>query len=356
VNRTVNAAVFTDATQLMLFTSDGLVWAESAANDEKGINYTTYVFFSYQYWLYTQTRKVSDKKYESLFNNSDGVRVSRYIKIKNLYKNRRGDDTLVNELQKMPYLSFGRINKPLESNMSNADGLKRVLGAGLYFSYDSKLAFRAGCDFAAITHTNPRGYLAAGVYAAVIAEIISKHSLEESITTAVSILQEYEHGSTTFEIIRKAVYFAKESDIRPLAAMHKLYYGDKKKEDSLEPTAEYADNVLACALFSALIHGKTDFKNAVRLSCNYDGPSEVTAAITGSIVGAMHGTGAIPDSWERKLQMRNLINDSALDLYSISVASDDDEEEHERLSSLSKEELKELKSKHKAEEDDEYYK
>ena len=42
-----NRAMFTDATQLTLFTAEGLVWADRILRHDPGKNITDYIFYAY---------------------------------------------------------------------------------------------------------------------------------------------------------------------------------------------------------------------------------------------------------------------------------------------------------------------
>jgi len=48
---------------------------------------------------------------------------------------------------------------------------------------------------------------------------------------------------------------------------------------------------------------------------NHSGDSDSTGAITGSILGALLGDGAIPQSWLNELELRDVIEEIAEDLF-----------------------------------------
>ena len=57
-----------------------------------------------------------------------------------------------------------------------------------------------------------------------------------------------------------------------------------------------------------------DFESGVRLAVNHGGDSDSTGAITGNLLGTLHGAGAIPERWLAQLELRAEIEDLALRL------------------------------------------
>ncbi|MDO4552754.1 MAG: ADP-ribosylglycohydrolase family protein, partial [Bacillota bacterium] len=66
VDEAAGKALISDNTQMTIFTTDGLMWADTRAKKRGIYAYTTCIFFAYQKWLYTQTGSFADKKYEFL--------------------------------------------------------------------------------------------------------------------------------------------------------------------------------------------------------------------------------------------------------------------------------------------------
>jgi len=304
VSRQTETALFTDATQMMLFTADGIIWADGEANGGE-INYTTYVFYAYQFWLYTQTKTIAGKEYAWLFDTEQSGRQCRLLKAKGLYKNRFEDKTNIDALLGARDNKYGRLIVKINDNADNG-GLKRVLPAGLYFNYDPEIAFRAGADFAAITHTAPEGYLAAGCYSAIIAELINGTSLEDAVNVAMRILKDYDDHERTLQVLEKALAFVSDAKTPPRTAISSLGQGKN------------AEEALAIAVFCASLHCE-DYANAIRLASNHDGESDVCAALCGGIFGAYRGAGSIPKRWLKKIQYYNLLLDAEEELFNVTV-------------------------------------
>ena len=73
---------------------------------------------------------------------------------------------------------------------------------------DGRGAFDMGCDFAALTHGHPTGYLAAGAFAATIGAVASGVTLPEALEIATCELIRREHHEETLAAIQQAVFTA----------------------------------------------------------------------------------------------------------------------------------------------------
>jgi len=67
-----------------------------------------------------------------------------------------------------------------------------------------------------------------------------------------------------------------------------------------------AEEAVAMALYCALRH-PDDYVAAVRLGANIDGDSDSVASITGGIIGARLGLGALPSDWIARLENRDYL-------------------------------------------------
>jgi ADP-ribosylglycohydrolase len=303
VSRKTNTALFTDATQLMLFTADGILWADAEAGGG-AINYTAYVFYAYQLWLYTQTKAPAGPEYNWLFAENKNHN-PRLLRAKGLYRPRTLDDKMVSILSAARDMNYGRISKPV-SNYSDADGLKRVLPAGIYFNYDTETAFRAGADFAAITHGHPDAYLAAGCYSAAIADIINGEAIDDAFRHAMRILRQYDGHENVFAALDQALNLLEDRKISPMEAMRRLGTGYE------------APQALAMAFFAAVLH-KDSFVLTLQLAANQDGASDTVTALAAGLLGALYGTSCIPARWLKKLQYEEMIEKLADHLAQVTV-------------------------------------
>ncbi len=93
----------------------------------------------------------------------------------------------------------------------------------------------------------------------------------------------------------------------------------QKKEDDL--TAIHAlgrgwvaEETLAIAVYCALKYAD-NFEKAIITSVNHDGDSDSTGAVTGNILGTYLSVDAIPDYYLKDLELRDIIEEIAEDLY-----------------------------------------
>ncbi|MBR6006279.1 MAG: ADP-ribosylglycohydrolase family protein, partial [Clostridia bacterium] len=74
-----------------------------------------------------------------------------------------------------------------------------------------------------------------------------------------------------------------------------------------------AEETLGIAIYCALRH-QNDFSAGVVAAVNHSGDSDSTGAVTGNILGALLGYGAIEDKWKRDLELSDVILELADDL------------------------------------------
>ena len=159
--------------------------------------------------------------------------------------------------------------------------------------------FKLGMAAAAITHTHPSGYLAAGAFAHIIAGLYAGADLPSAIDEALQILAGWPGHEETSDAIRAAVAKAGDGPATP---------------ERVERLGEgwVAEEALAISLYCALT--ATDFRSGVLTAVNHGGDSDSTGAITGNLLGTMWGEEAIPPEWLYELEGRSLIVGVADDL------------------------------------------
>lgn len=315
VSRKTGTALFTEATQMALFTADGIVWAngENVARENSAV--ANYVFYSYQLWLYMQTRSIAGSEYEWLFDKEQNPNMSSLLRSKGLGKNRRISDSNIDALFEARNGVFGTLSRKVNDN-TDAGAVKRVLPVGLFYGKNSDMAFRIGCDVGAITHSTPDGYLPCGVYTAIIAELLQGNNVDDAVNEAMALLAAYSDNENTYAALQKAVDLANDEDVEPREGLDEL--GDGRS----------AISCLAIAVYSAILH-QTNYKFAVALAANHDGDSSACGAITGGILGVWYGLRKLPKEWTKKVQYRNLLETVADVLYDNSEFQEPDEEDDE---------------------------
>jgi ADP-ribosylglycohydrolase len=186
-----------------------------------------------------------------------------------------------------------------KNNSKGCGGIMRVAPCGILHANQPDAAFRLGSEAAKLTHGHPTGYLSAGVFAALIAELMAAKPLTQAIGTARAILVGLANHEETLHALDGAVAMAGRSEPTH-AAISRLGEG------------WIAEEALAIAVFCAL--RAPSLEEGIVSAVNITGDSDSTGAITGNLLGAMHGASAIPSRWLRQLELREVIETVARDL------------------------------------------
>jgi ADP-ribosyl-[dinitrogen reductase] hydrolase len=298
------AAEFTDDTQMTLFTAEGLLGARShpPCTPTPGApvaigDAVRALWHAYLRWLRTQglEPKFPPPGWEP--------HAGWLMSLPALHRQQAPGNTC------LAALHSGRRGAPEAplNNSKGCGGVMRVAPVGLVGA-----ALRGpdgvvdlGCRAAAITHGHPSGYLAAGCLAEIIARIVAGGTLSEAVTAAETTLRTWTGSEEVLAALERARTLAAETapgPARPTAeAVERLGAG------------WVAEEALAIAVYCALVY-PTDFRAAVCLAVNHGGDSDSTGAITGNILGALLGRGAIPPEWLARLELRAEIEAVAGDL------------------------------------------
>jgi ADP-ribosylglycohydrolase len=184
-------------------------------------------------------------------------------------------------------------------------GVMRVAPVGLFwFTFQEGLeisaVFESGIMCAGLTHGHPSGYLTGGLLAVLIFALLDGATLEEALAQTKLLLITYPGHEETLEALEQAVVLS-ASDVPHHEAIKQLGEG------------WVAEEALAISVYCAL--EAKSFEQAIVMAVNHDGDSDSTGAITGNILGAMYGTGVIPQRWLKPLELREVIEAIASDLW-----------------------------------------
>jgi ADP-ribosylglycohydrolase len=197
------------------------------------------------------------------------------------------------------------------NNSKGCGGIMRVAPCGILHPDDPLAAFNLGCLAAKLTHGHPTGYLSAGVFAALIALLMDGQSLERAADTAREILISFPEHEETLSALDAARAMAHRGEI-PEKAIPMLGEG------------WIAEEALAISLYCAL--SARSLKDGVVMAVNITGDSDSTGAITGNLLGALHGAAAIPGQWRDLLELKEVIEAVAYDLVEIPNSDRDADE------------------------------
>lgn len=284
----------TDDTQMTLFTAEGLIrgWVRLCM---RGI--TTYVGVTghaYLRWLMTQGEKPACDVYPE--------KRGWLLEQPELHNRRAPGNTCLSALRQAE--NFGAV---AVNDSKGCGGVMRVAPAGLFGWHwhpeqPVEETFNLSCELAALTHGHPTGQLAAGVLAVLVLGLTDGATLEEVVRTAKACLAKHVGHEETLRAIEQAEALA-AGVTQPVEAIEKLGQG------------WVAEEALAIALYCALV--ADTFEEGIVLAVNHGGDSDSTGAITGNLLGALHGTDAIPKHWLEDLELRAVIAEIAGDLFAM---------------------------------------
>lgn len=286
-------ALFSDDTQMSLFTADGLLCAQTRVALQKISSPSRYyVYLAYLDWLETQR------------GDAHGERISWLLDVKELWSCRAPGATCLDALSSGEQGSTERrIN-----HSKGCGGVMRVAPVGIALrDLDDRSADIEGAEIAALTHSHSLGFMPAAFLTHVIKNIVSsreKPVLREVVRDARemirSIFSERKHLGAFIELIDRAIALSCNQD---------------KDEDNISRIGAgwCGDEALAIAIYCALRHSD-DFSSAIIAAVNHSGDSDSTGSITGNIVGALLGYDAIDEKWKKDLELKDTILEIADDL------------------------------------------
>jgi ADP-ribosylglycohydrolase len=282
----------TDDTQMTLFTAEGFLRGFVRQKSRGLASLEGMIAHAYQRWLKTQGVRPSQD-----FDIDSGW----LIRAKDLHARRAPGNTCLSALKETKTLG-----DPASNDSKGCGGVMRVAPIGMgSFLLDgdpdaaTDFAFSHGVGVAALTHGHPSGKLPAGALSALIVLVLNKVPLKDALGRVSSILEKQSGHEETLKAIRNAMALA---SARPGSV-------EAIREVGEGWTAEEA---LAIAIYCTL--SAEDFESGVILAVNHDGDSDSTGAITGNILGALHGVEAIPQRWLETLELRAVIEELADDL------------------------------------------
>lgn len=291
--KTGGKALFSDDTQMTLFTAEGLVSAGPHANR---LTYAQSIYHAYLDWLHTQS------------SWNEPTRVTWLIKVHDLHSRRAPGNTCLSALGSN---EMGAIDKPLNDSCG-CGGVMRVAPVGLFFK-DPNAAAAVAADAAAITHSHPLGYIPASGLAFIVNRCVygSGESLDQIVRSLVAALPVWfenapEEATTMADLLEQAVRLAanSEPDATNIPLLGEGWVGHE---------------ALAISVYACLRH-PSDFSAAVIAAVNHGGDADSTGAIAGNIMGALLGMGAISSRWTIDIELPEILKRVAGELYQASAA------------------------------------
>ncbi|MER7079253.1 ADP-ribosylglycohydrolase family protein, partial [Saccharopolyspora kobensis] len=160
--------------------------------------------------------------------------------------------------------------------------------------------YQLACQCAALTHGGVGGWASAGAMALIVHLVaVQDRKLPAAVDQAA--------GRVLREDAETANALAEAATLARLGA--NVSHIERLGQGWIGPEA------LAIGVYCALAMPKPEqFTDALRLAVNHSGHSDSTAAVTGSILGARHGTAVLPRPWLGRLELADVIERIGHDL------------------------------------------
>ena len=309
LDRKTGKALISDDTQMTLFTANGILYGETRLC-MRGIGGqpSAYMPRFYDDWRLTQEVRYSPKKREE----DSGDRLSWLLDVPELFNRRVPGNTCLSALNKARRKEDkGDYFENPRNNSKGAGGLMRVAPLGLHYDYHGgnlgKLD-KEGATLAAITHGHPLGYIPAAVLTHILNRIVYpveglstlKKIVQEAMIKVGPLFRDNPYMNTMRGMLGKAITLAENSDPDSVN-IPRLGEG------------WVAEETLAIAVYCAIRH-EHDFSAGIIASVNHNGDSDTTGAVTGNILGAIHGYEAIEAKWKKNLELLDVILEISDDL------------------------------------------
>lgn len=319
-------ALISDDTQMSLFTAAGclLGMTRGACRGIMGRLYD-YCTYTYLNWLTTQTRpfkRVLDSL-DGEFKDRD-IRVDTWLmRVPELYSLRAPGNTCLSALES---IAKGREAK---NDSCGCGGVMRTAPIALICAahqYGGDSADEAA-QAARITHKHPLGFIPSAMLDIILRFILESEDAPKDVilNAAMRAIQiigsvRYKQEGSTYETLFP-------EHIRTMTGLMnkavELTHSQKTDAECIRELGEgwTGHEALAIAVFCALRHPDS-FEDAVVAAVNHDGDSDSTGAVCGNIMGALLGRRAIPEYYTCDLEIVDVIEEMAEDLYTGCVISE----------------------------------
>ena len=303
-------ALFSDDTQMTLFTANGILVNETRkAFDGSEDKLKSYMYEAYLEWWRAQRNP---------FPHVYKWRSSWLMDVPSLYENRGPGRTCLTSLGSG---ECGSIKHPLNTSSGNG-GLMRVAPYGCYFrDMPAQDLILAAAESTAITHGNSLGYIPSGMMALIVRECI--YGEEKPLRNIVE--NSYRATAEVFSGDKQWPRFAELMDLA--LSLSRNSSSDITNIRNIG-SGTTGDTALAISAYCSLKY-EHDFSGGIIAAVNHDGDSDSTGAITGNLLGAYLGLDNIENKWLDKLERRELILEIADDLC-YGVPTDDEPERRAR--------------------------
>ncbi|GAA5066688.1 ADP-ribosylglycohydrolase family protein [Streptomyces similanensis] len=263
-------------TQLTLFSVDGLIRAQ-VRRDTGAWHPPTDLHRAYLRWAATQRdwgpdeRRAEDgwlAREEWLYARRDAPRALLLG---------FGDDVM------------GTLEAPKNPAEPGPEAAARSAPFGLLVGWEPQLVVQLAVECAAQSHGHPAACLAAGAYAVIVHGLARGDDLDGAVQKALALLAVRPGHQPVSDALQHALGAVRQGMPGP----------GRVAELAREGSAQ---ELLAVAVYCALVG--EDVRHGLCLAVNQSGPSGAAGALTGGLLGALHGETALPPAWLAELEGR----------------------------------------------------
>ncbi|MFC4327589.1 ADP-ribosylglycohydrolase family protein [Streptomyces andamanensis] len=266
----------THLTQLTLFTVDGLIRAQ-VRRDTGAWHPPTDLHRAYLRWAATQRDWGPDERRED-----DGWLAREEW----LYARREPTRALLGGFGDTV---MGTPETPKNPGETGPEAAARSAPFGLLVGWEPQLVVQLAVECAAQSHGHPSAWLAAGAYAVIVHGLARGDALDAAVQKALALLAVRPGHEPVSDALQHA-----------LGAVRQGMPGPARVAELAGRGA--AEGVLAVAVYCALVG--EDVRHGLCLAVNQSGPSGAAGALTGGLLGALHGETALPPAWLAELEGR----------------------------------------------------
>jgi ADP-ribosylglycohydrolase len=297
--RSGKVALISDDTQMSLFVAEGVIRGLQRMRDRGICSMDVCNRFALQRWHATQT---------GLPLQGEWVDWPGWLVRERGLHVKRASDTICVSALSAQVESHGSPTIDRPSNDSKSCGaVMRSAPIGLS-ARSREAAFALGRDAGAITHGHPSGYLSAAYLASVIYDVSRGIDLADAMDLAGPALLAERGNEEMVSVIRRVHDAARQG--APSQATIEAFGGGRTGEQSLGIG-------LLCAL-TADRNAKHGIADALWAAVAHGGDSD-TGSIAGNLLGALFGDEVLATRWLDSLELRDVIERVADDLYAASV-------------------------------------